>query len=766
MTTTEEAYELAGSGLTVFEVEEAVEGTVRWLDSPQAVLDLVASGDAETAVVLARGGTTTFLAPALSAGVRAVMTLQGAPESHLGILAREYGIPCVMSVSFEQGIRTERGEIVPADGVSVRLDLSSKPDGSVYVELGSPKVDDPGAGAEPVDMEAAERVQLLIQRFNGEIPHGSEGDLLFRAGLQTDVLDLTAESVARPITTAEVNDLQRYHGWCLWDCLAARATEGESGLIPRQEYESVAFVQQWMRHPELYELITKEVGMDGLYEIGAAARREIGTKVNLVHLLCIGSFNIGRGICVGLGLDQPGDRAAEVHRCYEYMRGIYRGLWGGGEMFASMRGYSAPLLEGDWCERFQDECTPLRDPEVRRSFQHFSAVTELLGFLVHYDNRLGLGDTGPYPLPGGGFLIVRDHFLHDNLYDWSDVTEGLPHCVTQAMIFEPDVEMELELTDLSTLFTKPANYLKHLSAMAVYARDSWDTPAAEVRLLSIDELQEIRERCEAASSQMYRRIAAMPRRTKVMNGAQVYHTDFIAPFARIAGLWDRIVEEYDFFEWDPRTSEVYYPLVIDGVAAELVPRLFITGDLFPPLSEAVELSPERFAALHTLAVRGSVEDVPDAAALESEGLVISTPAGYMLDEPGREAFEAALLAEREQLDLELLGSIYEHFLAVNGPFKACSSRWQVADADGQFELLEEISGIVSRTVAVLGRTSEVVPRFDGYADRLKGALARTEEGELDYAVSPRVDSLHTIWMEIHEDYLLTLGRSREEEGSH
>jgi hypothetical protein len=29
-----------------------------------------------------------------------------------------------------------------------------------------------------------------------------------------------------------------------------------------------------------------------------------------------------------------------------------------------------------------------------------------------------------------------------------------------------------------------------------------------------------------------------------------------------------------------------------------------------------------------------------------------------------------------------------------------------------------------------------------------------------------VDSVHTVWMEIHEDYLQTLSISREEEGSY
>lgn len=46
------------------------------------------------------------------------------PTSHLGILSREFGIPCVTSVTFTEGVTTDRGETVPADGTVVRLDIS------------------------------------------------------------------------------------------------------------------------------------------------------------------------------------------------------------------------------------------------------------------------------------------------------------------------------------------------------------------------------------------------------------------------------------------------------------------------------------------------------------------------------------------------------------------------------------------------------------------------------------------------------------------
>ena len=67
---------------------------------------------------------------------------------------------------------------------------------------------------------------------------------------------------------------------------------------------------------------------------------------------------------------------------------------------------------------------------------------QLLVFLLYFDNRLGLGDSGPYPTEDGGFLIVRDHFLHDDVYHWFDITEGLPHVITQAMYFRPPPGMK------------------------------------------------------------------------------------------------------------------------------------------------------------------------------------------------------------------------------------------------------------------------------------------------------------------------------------
>lgn len=122
-----------GTGINVFTSDVRAVGKIRFLDSPDEVLEFIDGDDVAETVVISRGGTTTFMSPALMSGVAGLITLQGAPESHLGILSREFGIPCVMSTEFTEGIQTSRGETIPADGSTVRLDISAGDKAQVFL---------------------------------------------------------------------------------------------------------------------------------------------------------------------------------------------------------------------------------------------------------------------------------------------------------------------------------------------------------------------------------------------------------------------------------------------------------------------------------------------------------------------------------------------------------------------------------------------------------------------------------------------------------
>ena len=57
-------------------------------------------------------------------------------------------------------------------------------------------------------------------------------------------------------------------------------------------------------------------------------------------------------------------------------------------------------------------------------------------------------------------------------------------------------------------------------------------------------------------------------------------------------------------------------------------------------------------------------------------------------------------------------------------------------------------------------------RFQGYDERFRTALNRAEQGDGSWVARPRVDSCHTVWMELHEDLVATLGIQRGAEPGH
>lgn len=104
-----------GTGTRVFEAA-AVQGTWRKLSSPDDVLALMDT-TAEGVVACVADAGATFLAPIFDE-LTAVVCLSGTPLSHIGIVSREYQVPCVMSTELASE---------PADGDTVVVDCSAEP---------------------------------------------------------------------------------------------------------------------------------------------------------------------------------------------------------------------------------------------------------------------------------------------------------------------------------------------------------------------------------------------------------------------------------------------------------------------------------------------------------------------------------------------------------------------------------------------------------------------------------------------------------------
>ena len=105
--------EQIGTGTNVFEAAP-VRGQWRRLSTPDDVIALLDDFTDDVVACVADAGAT-FLAPIFD-DLAAVVCLSGTPMSHIGIVSREYRVPCLMGVTLTAE---------PADGTRVEVDCSS-----------------------------------------------------------------------------------------------------------------------------------------------------------------------------------------------------------------------------------------------------------------------------------------------------------------------------------------------------------------------------------------------------------------------------------------------------------------------------------------------------------------------------------------------------------------------------------------------------------------------------------------------------------------
>jgi hypothetical protein len=161
----------------------------------------------------------------------------------------------------------------------------------------------------------------------------------------------------------------------------------------------------------------------------------------------------------------------------------------------------------------------------------------------------------------------------------------------------------------------------------------------------------------------------------------------------------------------------------------------------------------------------------DELALHREGRL----AGWALTPAGRSEQEQLAAADAEAAGAtEAVRAGYERFLTLNAPLLEVCTDWQVKggapndhrDPAYDASVLERLRAIHDGVVPVLGDLAAALERFAHYEPRLAAALARLAGGELEYFTKPLIDSYHTVWFELHEDLLSTLGIERSQEGAH
>ncbi|WP_406055577.1 transcriptional regulator [Streptomyces sp. NBC_01077] len=151
--------------------------------------------------------------------------------------------------------------------------------------------------------------------------------------------------------------------------------------------------------------------------------------------------------------------------------------------------------------------------------------------------------------------------------------------------------------------------------------------------------------------------------------------------------------------------------------------------------------------------------------------------GWSLTDSGRAEGERRLAGELAEAGLgAFVRERYATFLAHNARCLRACTDWQLRpDGSGRLSVNDHgdaaWDGRVLDELTELGRVIEAlseelgarVVRLGGYGARFTGALERVRRGELSWVDRVKEDSCHTVWMELHEDLLATLGIARGEE---
>jgi len=174
-----------------------------------------------------------------------------------------------------------------------------------------------------------------------------------------------------------------------------------------------------------------------------------------------------------------------------------------------------------------------------------------------------------------------------------------------------------------------------------------------------------------------------------------------------------------------------------------------------------------------LSTPDEVRPIVDQLAID--GLVATAAGAYRLTEAGSARAADQRAREPAAGGGAHAGAALDAFVALDHRMKDTVTAWQLrdgaaqvindhSDADYDRSVLERLAALHADTDGWLSSLEPGCPaRLADYRVRLGRALEAVQAGDQRYVASPRVDSYHGIWFELHEDLIRVAGRTREAE---
>jgi pyruvate,orthophosphate dikinase len=208
----------------------------------------------------------------------------------------------------------------------------------------------------------------------------------------------------------------------------------------------------------------------------------------------------------------------------------------------------------------------------------------------------------------------------------------------------------------------------------------------------------------------------------------------------------------------PQVTDASLPATRDDVLGLLAIKGYGTP---PAVAEALFATPEEIRPL----LDGLIAD----------GLVEAAADAFRLAPQGKEVASQGLADDRDRWGTDRAATALDAFMALDQRMKATVTAWQVREDDGPGSLndhtdaaydarvIAQLEALNDDAVAWHRATEAPIGRFKLYIARLDRAARLASAGDPRYIASPRVDSYHGVWFELHEDLILLSGRTRAEE---
>lgn len=225
-----------------------------------------------------------------------------------------------------------------------------------------------------------------------------------------------------------------------------------------------------------------------------------------------------------------------------------------------------------------------------------------------------------------------------------------------------------------------------------------------------------------------------------------------------------------------------------GEAADVAGELATPGEV----GGAVAVGPGTNAAdelLRLLVVKGYATAEAAASALlttpeeagalfdrlVADGLVELAAGSFRLTADGKAIGRDLIAADAARWGAANAQTALDAFLVLDHRMKETVTAWQMrvvggeqafndhSDPDYDARVLADLAALHDAAAAWLSPLVPLVARFGTYLARLERAARLAAGGDGRYVASPRVDSYHGIWFELHEDLILLAGRKRAEE---